>query len=305
MFGLQRQNDADQPIKEPRQPLLNSILYISMMPLQGKTVVIPGASRPIGRAIARKFADNGATLILPVYDWPESIAEMEKEFTAAGFSFFIVPADLRKKDEVVRLTEFIHAQTKSLDFLINNIERGGMPVVHGSYDLPHNEEQWDLEFDTTVKAKWLLFHHLFPLMKQRTGGAVVNISSVAAITGRSGAAAVFFNDGYSAANRAIQSFTETWAREAAPTMRVNELVLGLVQNRHGEGTRGWASLSDQEKDVIQRDILLGRTGLPEEVADAVYFLAVQATYITGASLRMDGGFALGANKVPPMPTGIL
>ena len=275
------------------------------MRLQGKTALIPGASRPIGRAIAHKFASHGATLILPVYDWPESIVEMEKEFTAAGFNFFIFPADLRKKNEVVKLLEFINKNTINLDYLINNIERGGMPVVHGDYDLPHNENQWDIEFETTVKAKWLLFHHLFPLMRGRNGGAVVNISSIAGLTGRSGTAAVFFNDGYSAANRAIQSFTETWAREAAPAIRVNELMLGLIQSRHGEGTRGWATLSKQEKDYIQEDILLERTGFPQEVANTVYFLAVEATYITGTSLRLDGGFALGSNKVPPMPTGIL
>ncbi len=276
-----------------------------MIQLEDKTVLIPGASRPIGRAIARKFASNGATLFLPVYDWSESILEMKEEFTASGFNFFVIPVDLRKKNEVIQLAEFIQTETQSLNFLINNIERGGMPVVHGSYDLPHNQDQWDLEFDTTVKAKWLVFHHLFPLMKQRAGGAVVNISSIAGMTGRSGAAAVFFNDGYSAANRAIQSFTETWAREAAPTVRVNELVLGLIQQRHGEGTRGWATLSKQEKDSIRRDILLGRTGLPQEVADAVYFLAVEASYITGTSLRMDGGYPLGGNKVPPMPSGVL
>ena len=69
---------------------------------------------------------------------------------------------------------------------------------------------------------------------------MVNISSIAGITGRSGAAAVFFNDGYSAANRAIQSFTETWAREAAPSIRVNELVLGLIQQQ----TRGRNSRMD-------------------------------------------------------------
>lgn len=276
-----------------------------MMQLRGKTALIPGASRPIGRAIARKFASHGATLILPVYDWPESILEMQEEFTAEDFKFFIFSGDLRKKEHVVRLREFIKQQTHSLDFLINNIERGGMPVVHGSYDLPHNEDQWDVEFDTTVKAKWLLFHHLLPLMHERTGGAVVNISSIAGISGRSGPAAVFFNDGYSAANKAIQLFTETWAREAAPALRVNELVLGLIRSRHGEDTRGWATLSAQEKVSIESEILLGRTGFPQEVADAVYFLAVQATYITGASLRMDGGFILGGRKVPPMPHGIL
>ncbi len=275
------------------------------MQLLGKTALIPGASRPIGRTIARKFAGHGATLILPVYDWPESILEMQEEFTAEGFNFFIFSADLRVKEHVVRLGEFIKKKTQSLDFLINNIERGGMPVVHGSYDLPQNEDQWDVEFDTTVKAKWLLFHHLLPLMHGRTGGAVVNISSIAGITGRSGPAAVFFNDGYSAASKAIQLLTETWAREAAPALRVNELVLGLIRSRHGEDTRGWATLSAQEKKSIEGDVLLGRTGFPQEVADAVYFLAVQATYITGASLRMDGGFILGGNKVPPMPHGIL
>jgi 3-oxoacyl-[acyl-carrier protein] reductase len=276
-----------------------------MKRLRDKTVLVPGASRPVGRAIARKFASHGATLMLPVYDWPESVSEMEEEFTKAGFNFFTFPADLRKKEQVLDLREFINIQTQSLDFLINNIERGGMPVVHGSYDLSLNENQWDVEFDTTVKAKWLLFHHMLPLMQKRTGGAVVNISSIAGITGRSGPAAVFFNDGYSAANKAIGIFTETWAREAAPFIRVNELMLGLIQNRHGEGTRGWTSLSDQEKQYIADEILLERTGFPQEVADTTYFLAVEATYITGACLRMDGGFTLGGNRVPPMPTGIL
>jgi len=276
-----------------------------MKRLLGKNVLIPGAARPIGRAIARKFAAEGARLILPVFDWPESIAEMQAEFTEAGFAFLIFPGDLREKEEVVRLSQFVSETTASVDYLINNIERGGMPVVHGSYDLPHNQGQWDVEFSTTLKAKWLLFHHLYPLMKNCAGGAVVNISSIAAITGRSGAAAVFFNDGYSAANRAIQSFTETWARQAAPAIRVNELMLGLISHRHGEKTRGWAALAEKDKDRIKKEILLKRTGSPEEVAEAVYFLAVEAAYITGACLKMDGGFSLGSSEVPPMPKGIL
>lgn len=273
--------------------------------LQGRTVVVPGAARPIGRAIARKFGSHGATLILPVYDWPESIAELEEECIAAGYSFFIIPADLRQKDAVLQVKQFIEGQTGSIHYLINNIERGGMPVIHGSYDLPHNAGQWETEFDTTLKAKWLLFRHLLPLFTKEGGGAVVNISSIAGWTGRSGAAAVFFNDGYSAANRAIQSFTETWARQAAPAVRVNELMLGLIKSRHGEETKGWTALSEEEKEAITSTIPLARTGLAEEVADTVYFLAVEATYMTGANLRMDGGYMLGGSTVPPMPPGIL
>jgi 3-oxoacyl-[acyl-carrier protein] reductase len=275
------------------------------MPLQGKIALIPGASRPIGRAIARKFASQGATLVLPVYDWPESIAEMEDEFQAANYTYYSSPVDLRHEEEVMLLAENVRIRFGALDFLINNIERGGMPVVHGSYDLPHNKGQWDLELATTLKAKWFLYHHFYPMMRDRVGGAVVNISSIAAITGRSGPAAVFFSDGYSAANRAIQSFTETWAKEAAPTLRVNELMLGLIQHRHGEGTRGWENLSEQAKKDLFSTILLERTGLPDEVAAAVYFLAVEAGYMTGAVLRMDGGFTLGDNRVPPIPPGVL
>lgn len=230
---------------------------------------------------------------------------MEQEFTRKGYDYFQLKVDLRKKEEVIFLGETVKEKCGQLDILINNIDRGGMPIVHGSYDHPHNRAQWDLEFDTTLKAKWLLFKHCSPLMAKSSNGAVVNISSIAGETGRSGPVAVFFNDGYSAANRAVGTFTETWAREAAPNVRVNELVLGLIRSRHGEDTRGWTALTSREKKKLRDTILLGRTGFPDEVAESVFFLAVTATYITGTKLTMDGGYLLGTDKVPPMPSGIL
>ncbi|MFT5699268.1 MAG: 3-oxoacyl-[acyl-carrier protein] reductase [Desulforhopalus sp.] len=275
------------------------------MALQDKTVLVPGASRPIGRAIAKKFGDQGATLILPVFDWPDSIEEMKNEFKELSFNSHVIQVDLRKESDVTSLTSLIRQETGRLDYLINNIERGGMPIVHGGYDQPHNAGQWETEIDTTLKAKWLLFRHCLPLLRSSPAGSVLNISSIAGITGRSGPGAVFFNDAYSAANRAVDSFTELWAREGAPNIRVNGLVLGLIESRHGENTRGWASLSDGEKAEIYESILLNRTGQPAEVAETVYFLSVLATYMTGSITKMDGGFTLGATKVPPMPKGIL
>lgn len=278
-----------------------------MLELKGKLALIPGASRPIGRAIARKFSRNGARLLLPVFDWPESIKEMQNEFNEQGWGFTTISADLRCESEVLRIRKAIEETDDRLDFLINNIERGGMPVVHGSYDLPHNSDQWDREINTTMKAKWLLFHHCFPLMQaaESKGGAVVNISSVAAETGRSGAVGMLYSDGYSAANRSIRSMTESWAREAAPRIRVNELMLGLAQGRHGEGTRGWTALGQEKQEEILNEVLLRRTAFAEEVADAVYFLAVQATYMTGSVVKMDGGLSLGGRRVPPIPKSIL
>ncbi len=275
------------------------------MKLSGKTAIVPGASRSIGRAIARKLAIENVNLILPTFDWPESIAEMEEEFSKNNSSFLSMSVDLRSEDDVKKLIKEGQDHFGELHILVNNIERGGMPVVHGSYDLPHNRDQWDREINTTLKAKWLLFHHCLPLMKNVANGAVVNISSIAGICGRSGAAAPFFNDAYSAANRAVSSFTETWAREAAPSIRVNELMLGFIRHRHGEETRGWGELNQQEKDAVRSQCLLARTGTPEEVAAAVLFLIKDADYMTGSILRMDGGVTLGGERVPPMPGGIL
>ncbi len=275
------------------------------MNLSGMTALVPGASRAIGRAIANELGKRNVNLVLPTFDWPESIVEMEKEFTDKSYSFLSVPVDLRSEDAVKQLMRSCKERFGGLQILVNNIERGGMPVVHGSYDRPHNHEQWDLEISTTLKTKWLLFHHALPLMQQSVEGVVVNISSVAGIEGRSGAGAAFFNDAYSAANRAISSFTETWAREAAPTIRVNELILGLIRSRHGENTRGWATLQQEEREAIYEQCLLNRTGTPEEVAKTTLFLIKDAKYMTGTVLKMDGGFTLGSKQVPPIPKGTL
>jgi len=123
--------------------------------------------------------------------------------------------------------------------------------------------------------------------------------------GRSGPAGLIFNDGYSAANRAISSFTETWARQGAPEVRVNELMLGFCKTRHGEGTRGWPLLTEQEQQAIIDHTLLKRTGNFEDIIKAVFFLLEDAPFITGTTLKLDGGFTLGGAQIPPMPAGIL
>jgi len=275
------------------------------MHLQNKTALVPGASRPVGRAIARKLADEGANLVLPYFDWPESSQEMIDEFTLKKVPFLAKAVDLTNESAIGEMIDDIKEAFGSLDYLVNNIERGGMPVVHGSYALEHNRGQWDLEVDTTLKAKWLVFNSCLPLLRNSESGAVVNISSIAALVGRSGPAELLFNDGYSAANRGIENFTKTWAREAAPSIRVNELMLGLVRHRHGESTRGWATLAESAKSRIIDHILLERTGLPEEVAETVFFLLHNATYMTGSVIRMDGGYILGGERTSDLPEGIL
>ena len=243
------------------------------MEIKNKVALVLGASRGIGLALARALADDGAKVILPYHtDWPKESKEMQKEFAGFGENHLAIPVDLRDAAQVKDLVHQVQDRFGALHILINNIERGGMPVVHGSYDLEVNREQWDLEIDTTLKAKWLVAHNALPLMKNSGEGVIINVSSIAGLVGRTGPAGLIFNDGYAAANRAISSFTETWAREAAPTVRVNELMLGFFETRHAEGTRGWENLSDSDRESISNHTLLQRTGSLDDIVKAVFFL---------------------------------
>jgi 3-oxoacyl-[acyl-carrier protein] reductase len=203
--------------------------------------------------------------------------------------------------DIPRLVQAVVGRFGRLDILVNNIERGGWPVVHG----PYVREQWDLEMETTLRAKRWVFAAALPHLKASGDGAVINLSSIAAIVGRSGPAAPVFNDGYAAASRAVSLLTETWAREAAPEVRVNEIMLGFVATRHGPGTRGWGLLSDAEKQAILDHTLLGRTGTLDDVVKTVMFILRDAPFMTGSVLRLDGGYVLGGERVPPVPKGVL
>ncbi|MFH7325760.1 SDR family NAD(P)-dependent oxidoreductase [Desulfurivibrio sp. C05AmB] len=272
------------------------------MEIAGKNALVLGANRGVGRAVALELAGAGATVIAGAYDWPADTASLAAELDRLGPGHRVITADLREPAEVELFFAAFANDFPRLDILVNNLERGGMPVVHG----PYNEEQWDREIATTLKAKWWVMRQALPLLKQ--GGAeaaVVVISSIAGLVGRSGPAGLIFNDAYAAANRAVSACCQTWAREGAPTVRVNELMLGLIKTRHAEGTRGWELLSADQRRQLHRHVLLGRSGELAEVVRTVIFLLSQATYMTGAVLRLDGGYLLGGEAVPPMPPGVL
>jgi 3-oxoacyl-[acyl-carrier protein] reductase len=276
------------------------------MKIKDKVALVCGASKGIGLAIARALAERGAKVVLPYHDdWPDEAEELKKEFAGYGANHLAVQVDLRDSGQVKELVQQVQKQFGALHILVNNIERGGMPVLHGSYARKVNRTQWDLEMETTLKAKWLVVHNALPLMKNSSEGTIINISSIAGIVGRSGPAGMIFSDGYAAANRAVSSFTETWAREAAPAVRVNELMLGFFETRHTESTRGWELLTAAEKEAVKEHTLLQRTGSLDDVVKAIFFLIEDAGFMTGAVLRLDGGYVLGGAQVPGMPAGVL
>ena len=272
------------------------------MDIQGKVALVLGAVKGIGKAVGLSLAEQGARVILTRHDWEDSYHEMEVDFAATGAEYHILNLDLRETASAQALAEFIQKNYGQLDIFINNIERGGWPTVHGAYV----EDQWDLEIETTLKAKRWIFDAVFPLLQAAPEACVINFSSIAALTGRSGPAALVFNEGYAAANRGVSILTETWARMGAPTIRVNELMLGIFETRHAQGTRGWKEvLTDAEKQSLVDHTLAGRTGKLEDVIRACRFLIQDAPYMTGSVLRLDGGFVLGGEQVPPMPQGIV
>lgn len=194
-----------------------------------KVALVLGAVKGIGKAIAMDLLQRGIRVAATWFDWPESQPTMQADFESTGTAHLILHTNLLDTAAIADMMARVVDRFGRLDILINNIERGGWPVVHGRY-IP---EQWDLELATTLRAKRWVFEAALPHLKASGHGAVVNLSSIAGIVGRSGPASYLFNEGYAAANRGISLLTETWARLGAPRVRVNELMLGVIETRHG------------------------------------------------------------------------
>jgi 3-oxoacyl-[acyl-carrier protein] reductase len=267
---------------------------------ENRVALVLGAVKGIGKEIGLALARKGIRTVLTWHDWEDSYKSMKSDFDEIGTDHEIIRIDLLETENIPGLISRVIERFGRLDILINNIERGGMPVVHGKY----SRDQWDLEMGTTLRAKRWVFDHAFPYLKQSENSVVINYSSIAGITGRCGPASFVFNEGYAALNRGISLLTETWARLGAPNVRVNEIMLGIMDTRHGTNTRGWTLFPDSIKSEIIDHTLLGRIGSKDDVVKTTFFIIDDAPFITGSIIRLDGGYVLGGEKVYPMPEGI-
>ncbi|GAB6093937.1 3-oxoacyl-[acyl-carrier-protein] reductase [Desulfatiferula olefinivorans] len=264
-----------------------------------RVALVLGAVKGIGKQIGLALARRGIRTALTWHDWEESLPDMTRDFSETGTDHEIIRVNLLDTESVAPLIASVIRRFGRLDILINNIERGGMPIVHGAY----TRDQWDLEMGTTLRAKRWVFDAAFPYLMQSPDGCVINFSSIAGRIGRTGPAGYLFNDGYAALNRGISLLTETWARLGAPHLRVNEIMLGLIDTRHGTGTRGWGLLPKSIRRDLVRHTLLGRIGQIDDVVKTCLFLIDEAPFMTGSVIRLDGGYVLGGEAVPPMPRG--
>jgi NAD(P)-dependent dehydrogenase (short-subunit alcohol dehydrogenase family) len=241
-----------------------------------QVVVITGALTGIGRAAAAAFARDGAAVVVSGRHADKG-SELTAELRSLGAAAEFVPTDVRQEVDVSNLIDTAVARFGRIDIAVNSagIEGAGIPVTEVT---PQN---YATIFDTNVLGTFLSVKHELRVMASQGGGSIVNISST---MGERGAAAASL---YSASKHAVEGLTKSAALEGAPLgVRVNAIAPGPIQTAMLDRITG----SAEQKTAYLTNVPLGRAGTPEEVAEAILFVAsARATYITGQIIRVNGG----------------
>jgi len=243
---------------------------MSTKELEGKKALVTGATSGIGRAIAVKLAQAGATVYLTgrrAELGKETVALIEQ---AGGTGHFIV-SDVANLDEVRKLAQ----EVGEVDVLVNNA--GIFPFAPTP---EQSVEAYEQVFDVNVRAAYFLTAALAPAMVAKKKGSIVNVSSIAAVIGTP------VGSVYNASKAAMDALTRSWAVEfGAAGVRANSVAPGPIATEMAVTSVG------EMFDEIINGVPLGRAGEPEEIAEAVLFLASdRAGYVTGAVLTADGGY---------------
>jgi NAD(P)-dependent dehydrogenase (short-subunit alcohol dehydrogenase family) len=243
--------------------------------LSGKTAIVTGAGRGIGRVIAMGLAESGANVVL-CSRTKAQIDAVADEIRNKGGKALSVATDLTVHDQLENLVDAAVKEFGRVDILVNNAARC---FLRGLLDL--REDGWDKCFNTNVKAVWLLSRLVARRMIEQKYGRIINITTVGAEKAESGMAA------YGCSKAALKHLTRCMAREWAPFgINVNAVAPGFTRTDFSKPI--WSS-PDVEKLICQA-IPKGRIAEPEDVVGAVLFLASgAANYITGDTIYVDGG----------------
>lgn len=244
-------------------------------PFNEQTVLITGASRGIGAAIARRFAAIGMKVIIHYLQSHEAANEVARACMQSGAQVMTVSADLQDREQIMKMREKIESYGLRPDILINNAG-----VSHYGLLSDVSEDDWDRVMAINLKAPFLCTQAFMPAMLEQKYGRIINVSSIWGISGASCEVV------YSTAKGGINAFTKALAKELAPSgITVNAVAPGAVN------TDMMADFDATDKMMIEHDIPAGRFGSPDEIASLVYFLALpESGYITGQIISPNGGW---------------
>jgi 3-oxoacyl-[acyl-carrier protein] reductase len=248
-----------------------------MAGVQGRVVLITGASQGIGRACALVMAEAGATVVLAARN-REKLEEVAAQIATAGGQVSVFPLDVTSEEQIKATVKEVVAKHGRVDVLVNNAG-----VTHDQLLMRMKRADWDSVINTNLTSAYLLSQAVIGSMLKQRWGRIVNITSVVGQTGQAGQA------NYAASKAGLIGLTMAVAREVASrNITCNAVAPGFIE------TAMTAVLSDELKAKMNEQIPLGRRGTDMEIAHAVKFLASEeAGYITGHVLSVNGGMLMG------------
>ena len=244
----------------------------------GKSAIVTGATRGIGKAIALELAKRGANV---AFNYSKSADEAEKlkaEIESSGVKAFAEQCDVANTEASTEFCKQAKDAFGTIDFLINNAG-----ITRDTLILRMKEDDWDTVIDTNLKGAWNFSKAVLRfMMKNEAGGSILNISSISGVVGMQG------QTNYSASKAGMIGLTKSLAKEVASRkITVNALALGLIE------TDMSGQLNEEYQNKLIEMIPLGRFGQTQEVAEiSCFMLSDAARYITGQVVQADGGLAM-------------
>ena len=245
--------------------------------LDGKTALVTGGSRGIGRSIALELADLGANVAITYASSAKAADNVREEIVSKDRRAKALQADAVNYEKAEEVIAGITGDWEKLDILVNNAG-----ITRDNLILRMNQQQWDQVIETNLKSVFNYCKAVAKPMMRNRGGSIINISSVVGISGNAG------QTNYAASKAGIIGFTKAYAKElASRNIRANVVAPGYIT------TEMTGELPEDILQNIERETPLGRPGTAEEVSHAVAFLASErSSYITGETIRVDGGMAM-------------
>jgi 3-oxoacyl-[acyl-carrier protein] reductase len=244
--------------------------------LQDRCAIITGASRGIGKAIAREFAREGAHVALVATD-EAKLRAVADEIAPFGHKVFVRAVDLRKAESVKEAVDAAKEALGGLDILVNNAG-----ITRDQLLLRMKDEEWADVLDVNLGSTFRCSKAAARYLMKSKAGRIVNITSIVGLSGSAGQA------NYAASKAGMVGFTKSLAKELASRgVTVNAIAPGYIT------TDMTAGLPAEAKAEVEKRIPLARAGSPDEVAHVAVFLASErASYVTGETIRVDGGLAM-------------